>query len=120
MVNMALTNFEYFKKKNIRLVAGNIDKTLPDFLETPNKIDFVWMDANHRYEPTIRYFEDLSLRMAQRGIIAIDDIYHSPEMARAWNELRHHDLVYGSLDLFRCGLLFLDPALNKQHFICAL
>lgn len=119
MVNIALTNFEFFKKQNINLVEGNIDKTLPNHLETPTKIDFVWMDANHRYEPTIRYFEALTLRMAEKGIIAIDDIYHSPEMARAWHELRQHDLVYGSLDLFRCGILFLDPTLNKQHFTCA-
>ena len=119
MVNIALTNFEFFKKQNINLVEGNIDKTLPNHLETPSKIDFVWMDANHRYEPTIRYFEALTLRMAEKGIIAIDDIYHSPEMARAWHELRQHDLVYGSLDLFRCGILFLDPTLNKQHFTCA-
>lgn len=120
MVNIALTNFEFFKKQNINLVEGNIDKTLPNHLETPSKIDFVWMDANHRYEPTIRYFEALTLRMAEKGIIAIDDIYHSPEMAQAWHELRQHDLVYGSLDLFRCGILFLDPTLNKQHFICAM
>lgn len=118
MVNISLTNFESFKTANIRLLEGNIDKTLPDYLESPGKIDFVWMDANHRYEPTIRYFDALKLRMAEKGVVAIDDIYHSPEMLRAWHELRQHDLVYGSLDLFRCGILFLDPTLNKQHFVC--
>jgi hypothetical protein len=29
-------------------------------------------------------------------------------------------LVYGSIDLYRCGILFFDPALNKQHFILSL
>jgi hypothetical protein len=23
------------------------------------------------------------------------------------------------MDLFRCGILFFDPALNKQHFVCS-
>ena len=117
MINLALTNFEYFDRKNIELIEGNIDQTLPDFLQNPAKIDFALIDANHRYEPTIRYFNWLARRMADRGVMVIDDIYHSEEMGRAWHELRKHDLIYGSIDLFRCGILFFDLALNKQHFI---
>lgn len=117
MVNLALTNFEYFERKNIELIEGNIEQTLPDYLQNPAKIDFALIDANHRYEPTIRYFNWLAKRMADRGVMVIDDIYYSEEMGRAWNKLKKHDLVYGSIDLFRCGILFFDLALNKQHFI---
>ena len=117
MVNIAKSNFEYFHQKNIELIEGNIDQTLSDYLQNPAKIDFVLMDANHRYEPTLRYFEWLSRRMADNGVIVIDDIYHSEEMAKAWNELRKHELVYGSIDLYRCGILLFDIALNKQHFV---
>jgi len=117
MTNIALTNFEYFNRKNIKLVEGNIDQTLPDYLQNPEKIDFALIDANHRYEPTIRYFNLLAKRMSDHGVIVIDDIYYSEEMGRAWNELKKHDLVYGSIDLFRCGILFFDLVLNKQHFI---
>ncbi len=119
MANIALTNFEYFEQKNIEVIEGNIDHTLPDFLQDPAKIDFALMDANHRYEPTIRYFNMLARRMADNGVLVIDDIYHSEEMAHAWNELKKHDLVYGSVDLFCCGILFFDLALNKQHFTWA-
>ena len=117
MANIALTNFEYFDKKNIELIEGNIDETLPDYLQNPTKIDFVLIDANHRYEPTLRYFNWLSKRMSNRGVIVIDDIYYSKEMARAWNELKKHNLVYGSVDLYKCGILFFDLTLNKQHFV---
>ncbi len=117
MINIAITNFDYFDRKNIELIEGNIDQTLPCFLESPTKIDFALMDANHRYEPTIRYFNWLTKRMADQGVLLIDDIHYSPEMTKAWNELKRHDLVYGSIDLFRCGILFFDLALNKQHFI---
>ncbi len=117
MINIAKTNFEYFERKNIKLVEGNIDQTLPDFLQNPAKIDFALIDANHRYEPTIRYFNLLAKRMSDHGIIVIDDIYYSPEMGKAWKELKRHELVYGSIDVFRCGILFFDLALNKQHFI---
>jgi predicted O-methyltransferase YrrM len=116
MINIALTNFESFNKKNITLVKGNIDETLHDYLQNPAKIDFALIDANHRYEPTVRYFNLLARRMGDHGVMVIDDIYHSEEMAKAWNELKKHDLVYASVDLFRCGLLFFDLNLNKQHF----
>jgi predicted O-methyltransferase YrrM len=117
IINIALTNFEYFNRKNIKLIEGNIDQTLPDYLQNPAKIDFALIDANHRYEPTIRYFNWLAKRMSDDGVMIIDDIYYSEEMGKAWNELKKHDLVYGSIDLFRCGILFFDLALNKQHFI---
>jgi len=117
MINIALTNFDYFDRKNIELIEGNIEQTLPDYLQNPAKIDFALIDANHRYEPTLRYFNWLAKRMADQGVMVIDDIYYSEEMGKAWSELKKHDLVYGSIDLFRCGILFFDLALNKQHFI---
>ncbi len=116
MINVALTHFEYFNTNNIDLIEGNLDTVLSDYLLKPVKIDFVLMDANHRYEPTIRYFNLLSRRMADKGVIVMDDIHYSEEMNRAWMELRTHQLVYGSLDLFRCGILFFDLALNRQHY----
>lgn len=117
LINIALTNFESLDQKNIELIEGNIDHTLPEFLQNPAKIDFALIDANHRYEPTLKYFNWLSMRMADQSVIVIDDIYYSEEMGRAWSELKKHELVYGSIDLFRCGILFFDLALNKQHFI---
>jgi predicted O-methyltransferase YrrM len=120
MINIALTNFDYFETMNINLIEGNIDDTLPKFLQTPMKIDFALMDANHRYEPTIHYFNLLTKRIAEKGVIVVDDIYNSIEMGKAWNQLKKHPLVYGSVDLFRCGILFFDPALNKQHYVWAL
>lgn len=120
MIDVALTNFEYFDKKNIELVDGNLDTKLSDYLLKASKISFVLMDANHRYEPTIRYFNLLIRKMDDQGIIVLDDIHYSEEMNLAWKELSHHQLVYGSVDLFRCGILFLDPALNRQHYVWSL
>ena len=120
LADVALTNFEYFDKKNIELVEGNIHSTLPEFVQHPAKIDFVLMDANHRYEATMHYFDLMMRRLDEKSIVVIDDIHWSEEMERAWNELRNSQLIYGSVDLFRCGILFFDPALNRQHFIWSL
>ena len=120
IASIAQTNFEFFNKKNIKLIEGNINETLPEFLQTPQKIDLVLIDANHRYQPTINYFNWLAKRMADKGVIIIDDIYRSDEMAKAWQELKNHELIYGSIDFFRCGILFFDLSLNKQQFIWTL
>lgn len=121
LANVALTNFEYLDKKNIRLIEGDIANTLPRYLQDNlAKIGFALVDANHRYAPTIQYFAWLMKRFNEKSIMVIDDIHHSPEMEKAWNELKKHYLVYGSVDLFRCGILFFEPGLNRQHFVWSL
>ncbi|MEI9921844.1 MAG: class I SAM-dependent methyltransferase [Bacteroidota bacterium] len=121
LANVALTNFEYLEKKNIHLIEGDIATTLPRFLQDNlTKIGFALVDANHRYAPTMQYFEWLMKRFNEKSIMVIDDIHHSPEMEKAWNELKKHYLVYGSVDLFRCGILFFEPGLNRQHFVWAM
>jgi predicted O-methyltransferase YrrM len=120
MVNIALSHFEHFDKKNITLVQGNLDTTLSEFLVKSERFQIAIMDANHRYEPTIRYVNLLLKRISEKGIIILDDIHYSQEMNKAWNEIKNHPLVYGSIDLFRCGIVFLDPALNRQHYIWSL
>jgi predicted O-methyltransferase YrrM len=37
--------------KNIQVIQGNIDQELPRFLDSIEKIDFAFIDANHRFEP---------------------------------------------------------------------
>lgn len=120
LAQVALTNFEYFGKKNIKLLEGNIHHTLPDFLQDPAKLDFVLMDANHRYEPTMQYFDWMMRRFSEKTIVVLDDIHQSAEMEKAWRELKRHELVYASVDLFRCGILFFDPDLNRQHYVWSL
>ncbi len=120
VAHAALTNFEWAEQKNIELVEGNIDYTLHRFLQQTHKIDFVLMDANHHYEPTLRYYQQLTKRLYEKSIVIIDDIHRSPEMEKAWREIKSDVLVYGSLDLYRCGVLFFDPIMNKQHFIWSL
>lgn len=117
VADIAITNFEFFDKKNISVIHGNIDQTLKEALFNMRRVDFALVDANHRYEPTMRYFDLISKRVKEKSIVVIDDIHHSAEMDKAWNEIRKNELVYGSIDLYRCGILFFEPSLGKQHFV---
>lgn len=120
LADVALSNFKYFNKKNISLIEGDIKTTLPEFLQNPAKIGFVLMDANHQYEPTMQYFLWIMRRLNEKSVVVIDDIHWSAGMEKAWNEIKNHPIVYGSVDLFRCGLLFFEPGLNHQHFVWSL
>jgi predicted O-methyltransferase YrrM len=117
IADIASLTFEFAAKNNIHLIEGNIDKTLPGFLQTIRRVDFAFFDANHRYEATMRYFEWMSKKIHEKTVFIFDDIHHSKEMEKAWNTLKAHRLVYATADLFRCGIVFFDPSLNKQHVI---
>lgn len=120
LVNIALTHAEGFERDNVTIIEGNMDVTLPDLLQDPAKIDLAVIDANHRFEPTVRYFEMLTKRMSDQGMLVVDDIHRDAEMENAWHFIRGHQLVYGTVDLFRCGLVFFDHPLNRQHFVWSL
>jgi predicted O-methyltransferase YrrM len=117
IAEIAALTFEFAQAKNVNMIRGEIETTLPAFLQTVRKIDMVFMDANHRYIPTIKYFEWFLPKLKEGSVLVLDDIHYSAEMERAWKEMRTHELVYGSVDLYRCGILFFDPSLNKQNVI---
>lgn len=117
IADIAGLTFEFAGSKNVQLVVGNIDKTLPEFLQHTRRVDFAFIDANHSYEPTLRYFEWLLKKVHERSVLVVDDIHYSPEMERAWRKIKQHRLVCASADIFRSGILFFDPSLNKQHVI---
>ena len=117
IAQLARKTFAAAGAQNINLVEGNVDTTLPALLQNAGKLDFIFLDANHRYAATLKYFTWLLNHIHDRSILIVDDIHASPEMQDAWDAIRRHSLVYASADLFRCGIVFFDPSLNKQHVV---
>jgi predicted O-methyltransferase YrrM len=117
IANIARQSFGKMEAQNIRIIEGNLDATLSAEVQSATHIDLTFMDANHQYGPTMRYFECLIQKMSERSIVILDDIHYSKEMERAWNELKQHERVHASADLYRCGILFFDPSLNNQHVV---
>lgn len=114
---LAEFHFEFLGLNNIKIVQGNIDATLPKFLSESGKIDFVLIDANHRYEPSLKYFNWLIKKIHDKSILVLDDIHQSKEMEKTWNEICQHEQVYKTIDLFFSGIVFFDPTLSKEHHI---
>lgn len=102
---------------NIKMYKGNIDKTLPDRLGFMGKLDFIYVDANHRYEPTLRYFNLLAKKTHDDTLMVLADIHWSAEMEAAWKEIVKSQITTVTIDLYDAGLVYFKPDLNKQHFI---
>jgi predicted O-methyltransferase YrrM len=117
IASYARTTLEFAARSNVHIIEGDIATTLPRFLISAPKVDFAFIDANHRYEPTCRYFQMLLTRTHTQSLVLIDDIHYSAEMERAWTELKKSPTVYGSIDLYKVGILFFDPSLNKQDVV---
>ena len=114
---VAKKNFGHAGLKNIRIVEGNFDETLPSVLQNLDKIDFAFIDGNHRKLPTLEYFNQLKKKIHSGSVLIFDDIHWSKEMEEAWSQLINDATVTLSIDLFFIGILFFkDDFLEKQHF----
>lgn len=101
------------------LIPGDISKTLPIFLQAQKKLDFAFIDANHTYEHTVSYFNQIKEKLHPDSIVIIGDIHWSKGMEKAWDEIRHIEQVKLSLDFFECGVLFFRKGFDQQHYVLA-
>ena len=112
----AQKSFQKLGLKNISMVQGNLDNTLLAQLQTVTKLDFVFFDGNHRYAPTIRYFDACLTKHHERSVFVMDDIYLSEEMKQAWQEIKKHPQVRQTVDLYFIGLVFFRSTQPKEDF----
>lgn len=100
-----------------RIVTGNFDDELGSLLQRVGRVDLAFIDGNHRYEPTLRYFEDLFKHASPCSALLFDDIHWSGEMERAWEEIRLDPRVMMTIDLFFLGFVFIREEFKvKQDF----
>ncbi|MCD4663796.1 MAG: class I SAM-dependent methyltransferase [Bacteroidales bacterium] len=114
---LAAENFKKLSIDNINLITGNFDEILPDVLNSLKHLDFVFIDGNHRKEPTIKYFEQCLSKINNDSIIIFDDIHWSEGMEAAWKYIKNHSSVILTIDTFFMGFVFFKKELSKQHFI---
>ena len=114
---VARQNFEQLGLQNVDIIVGNLDETLTPKITSLDPIDFVFFDANHRYEPTIQYFETCLANIHNDTVFVFDDIHWSDEMEQAWAYIKKHPSVSVTVDLFWVGLVFFRREQPKQDFI---
>ncbi|WP_128543675.1 O-methyltransferase [Larkinella soli] len=110
-------NFRNLRCENIRIIVGNLDETLVREIGRTDRIDFAFFDANHRLEPTVRYFETCLGKAHNESCFVFDDIHWSGEMEAAWAAIKAHPDVTVTIDLFYIGLVFFRKQQPKQDFV---
>jgi predicted O-methyltransferase YrrM len=118
IADIAQQNFETLQQKNINIIKGDFEKTLSSFLESSNVIDLAFLDGNHRKIPTLNYFQQILTKSSEETIFVFDDIHWSSDMEEAWEEIKNHEAVTLTIDLFFIGIVFLKENFKvKQHFV---
>lgn len=114
IARLARQHFEQLGASRIQLMEGNFDETLEQALKKLGRLDYAFIDGNHRKEATLAYFEACLPYLHEGSYLVFDDIYWSNGMAQAWKNIRQHPKVRLSIDLFWCGIVFFQPQ-EKQE-----
>ena len=102
---------------HIEFIHSKFENCLGDLLLKMKSHCLIFIDGDHRYEPTVKTVQQiLENDSLQEVMIILDDIHWSNEMERAWNELCDDERIDISVNLFFMGFLIRLPGINKQHF----
>lgn len=114
---LARENFKQLDLSSVALYNRPFDECLPRIIQHHPRLDFVFIDGNHRLEPTLDYFQQLLPALHENPVIIFDDIHWSRDMETAWEKIKHHPQVMLTIDLFFIGLVFFRAEFKvKQHF----
>ena len=118
VAEIARENFSKLGLSSIAMYNRPFDECLPRIIGHHPHFDFVFVDGNHRLEPTLDYFQRLLPAMHENSVIVFDDIHWSKEMESAWQAVKQHPKVMLTIDLFFIGLVFFRKEFKvKQDFI---
>ncbi|MBQ3636217.1 MAG: class I SAM-dependent methyltransferase [Bacteroidales bacterium] len=104
---------------NVNVLTGNIDDTLSDAIALlpDSRVAFAFIDANHTFEATLRYFNVLIDNAAPHAILVFDDIYWSKPMTSAWHAIVADPRVKTSIELNGVGIAIVRQGCQKEHFL---
>ena len=106
--------------ENLNLTAdvrkGLFRELLPDILNEWKCIDMAFVDGHHTEEATLAYFHQLLPYVQEASFLIFDDIHWSEGMESAWEQIKRHERVTLSVDLFWCGIVFFRKGLSGEHF----
>lgn len=117
LADVASNTFKILNLKDIDIRIGHFEVTCPILINEVDNLDMVFFDGNHRYEPTVKYFNACAKKAGENSYFVFDDIHWSKEMEKAWNEIKSDPRVSISIDLFWFGIVFFRNGIPKQDFV---
>lgn len=94
--------------EKFQIRQGLYQDTFPKLIKENLTFNILFIDGNHRKEPTIQYFNLLKSNLLNPCVFIFDDINWSPEMKEAWAIIREDADVSFSIDLYKLGIVIID------------
>ena len=117
IASFANNQFNVMKLQNVKVITGNFDDKLLDVLNSNPDIDLVYIDGNHKKNPTLHYFNQVIKYCNTNTCLIFDDIHWSAEMEEAWEEIKNDKRVKLTIDVFFLGFVFMNDEFKaKQNF----
>ena len=117
IADIANKNFEEYGLNNVKLFIGPFEEVLPDITKQGMKPGLIFIDGNHRKQPVLSYFNKMVEISGNETVVIIDDIYYSRDMEEAWNEIKRHEKVSMTIDIFRMGIVFFKECITHKDYI---
>jgi precorrin-6B methylase 2 len=114
VADVAKENWKALNINNIECRVGKID--VEELVGDIEHLDVAFIDANHTYEGTCKYFDVLAGKVREKSVIVVDDIHHSEEMEEAWKAICADERVTSTIDLYQMGLVFFDKHYWKRNY----
>lgn len=91
---------------SVQIITAKFDDVLEDLL-VKNHFELIYIDGNHTFEATKRYFETILKQEKKPTIVIFDDVYWSAGMNNAWKYIKGNKNSSICIDLFKFGIVFL-------------
>lgn len=91
-------------KHRIQQYQGKFEDVLSEILSMLQEIDFVYIDGNHRKEPTLSYFNEIYPFLRKDSVVVFDDITWSDEMKEAWMILSKDQRINNAFEVHDLGV----------------
>jgi predicted O-methyltransferase YrrM len=86
------------------LVLGPFEETVPRLLASELRIDLAYVDGDHRRQPTLDIFEQLTRCLRPGALVIFDDIRWTVDMFETWGDLSEWPGFSDTVDVGRMGL----------------
>lgn len=116
LAKIASENLNALGLKQVDVVVGEFSEKIKHFEIDYSQPVIVFVDGNHKFNPTIEYFNFFIKSCHEDSVLIFDDIYWSKEMKQAWQYIKAQSRVPLTIDIFRMGMVFMRSGIVKQDF----
>lgn len=116
-LKIAIENMQLTHVDNVKIIHAEFESVFDNLLDNMKNNTLIYIDGNHHYQPTLKYFKMILKYKHKLPVVVFDDIYHSKEMEKAWHEIIANPFVSISFNLYKLGIIYFNDSFSKQDFI---